>query len=138
MWKETKWVIARVNSYGDVKEAYVAALMKQHLDGWDILCHDSPGSAQFYNDMLIKDFFNHFITNVDNTAAVVEEDVVTDKKQYAVKGEGAGFPQLNTSSQRNKIIARDIEKITKDTLKDLGVTENSAQGLGKIYNVQIL
>lgn len=147
MWKEQKWVITVVNGWGDLKEAYVAAMMKKHADGFD-LCQDDPGSPEHYSHKLIKDFFNNFIANVDNTRAVVEEDVVTDDYQYAVKSYHAGLPgwkqyveiankiknrttlfspeELNKEiknewavSKRNVIIKQDLDSISNQELQDI-------------------
>ena len=98
MWKTSKmWTIARVSSYGDVKEAYVAALMTKHQQNLDKLYGLGPGQEAYYDDFLIESFFNNYINNVTNMAAIVEEDVnlVGGKAQYAVKSKGASLPSLN-------------------------------------------
>ena len=97
MWKTSKlWTIARVSSYGDVKEAYVAALMTKHIQNIDKLYGLGPGQPMYYDDLLIKSFFNNYINKVTNMAAVVEEDVNLsgNEAQYAVKSTGASLPSL--------------------------------------------
>lgn len=98
MWKLNKaWTIARVTSYGDVKEAYVAALMTKHQQNVDKLYGLGPGQPIYYDDLLIASFFNNYINNVTNMAAIVEEDVnlAGNTAQYAVKSKGASLPSLN-------------------------------------------
>lgn len=96
LWLEGpgKWAIAKVNNGGDLKEAYVAALMARHKEDKDPLCYDDIGIAPYFNHMLIKDFFNNYIFGVTNMAAIREEDVVADSGQYAVKGARASAPSF--------------------------------------------
>lgn len=97
LWLESagKWAVARVNNGGDLKEAYVAALMVQHQESTDSLCYDDVGVAPYYSHSLIRDFFNNYIYNVTNMAAIREEDVITSNGQYAVKGSKASAPSFN-------------------------------------------
>lgn len=97
LWLESagKWAVAKVNNGGDLKEAYVAALMVQHKEDTDPLCYDDIGVAPYYSHLLIKDFFNNYIYNVTNMAAIREEDVITSNGQYAVKGSKASAPSFN-------------------------------------------
>lgn len=98
MWKLNKqWTIARVTNYGDVKEAYIAALMTKHKQNIDKLYGLGPGQPKYYDDLLIESFFNNYIHEVTNLAAVVEEDINFEDgvSQYAVKSKGASLPSLN-------------------------------------------
>ena len=100
LWLESagKWTVAKVNNGGDLiiksfwKEEY---LMVQHRKDTDPLCYDDIGVAPYYSHLLIKDFFNNYIHNVTNMAAIREEDVVTSNGQYAVKGSKASAPSFN-------------------------------------------
>ena len=50
LWLEApgKWAIAKVNNGGDLKEAYVAALMARHKEDKDPLCYDDVGIAPIF------------------------------------------------------------------------------------------
>lgn len=109
MWKTSKlWTIARVTNYGDVKEAYIAALMTKHIQNVDKLYGLGPGQPAYYDDLLIKSFFNNYIHNVTNMAAIVEEDINFDwnSAQYAVKSQGASLPSLNQYLTTAKFISQ--------------------------------
>lgn len=100
MWNLSKnnpktWVVARVNGFGDVKEAYIAAFYAKHGDSRQdkLVSEENVGSPPWYNDALIESFF-YYIQRVTNLAAIVEEDVVTDTAQYAVKSTGARLPSI--------------------------------------------
>ena len=95
MWKESgAWIVANVNSYGDAKEGYIAALMTKHKSNLDALFNQGIGNERFYADTLISAFYNNYISGVTNKAAIVEEDVVTENGQFAVKSSGASMPSL--------------------------------------------
>lgn len=95
MWKEYQtWVVARVTSYGDAKEGYIAALMTKHKSNLDALFNHNLGTERYYDDQLISSFFYNYIAKVTNKAAIVEEDVVSEKGQYAVKSAGASMPSI--------------------------------------------
>ena len=119
MWKTSKkWVIARVTSFGDMKEAYVAALMTKHADNIEKLCAATIGMPSFYDHQLIKVFFENYIQKVTNKAAIVEEDVVTDTEQYAVKSVGAGMPSMAQYIWTAEWIASQKEPFTKEKLSE--------------------
>ena len=118
MWKVgNDWVKAYVLNAGDVKEAYVAALMRKHkgeldstimnsidwVEGNDILCDiNDIGQSPYYSHDLIKNFFTEFIQNVDNAPAILGEDIQANQNQYAVKSFRAalpGFDQFITAAQ---------------------------------------
>lgn len=117
LWLEDarKWTIAKVNNAGDLKEAYVAALMSKHKESGD-LCFDDLGVAPYFSHTLIKDFFNNYIYGVTNMAAIREEDVVTDDAQYAVKGSKASAPRFNQYlTMAEAILTENI--VDKDSLE---------------------
>lgn len=97
MWEENAsgWRVARVSGYGDIKEAYIAALFTKHGENMDKLCGINEGENPFYSHELIETFFKEYIQNVTNLAAIKQEDVRTDSAQYAVKGAGATAPNLS-------------------------------------------
>ena len=103
MWNLSKpdprgWVIARVNGFGDVKEAYIAAFYTPHgsredkLSAYEDEKYIGPEDG-YYNDNLIAAFF-YYINKVTNMAAIREEDVVTKDSQYAVKSNSAHLPSI--------------------------------------------
>lgn len=95
MWKANhSWTIARVNNKGDLKEAYVAALMAKHQSKLDKLMGVAPGAPAFYSDEIVATFFNNYIYNVTNKAAITGEDVITSTGQYSIKSAGAEMPSL--------------------------------------------
>ena len=95
LWKvSTKWTLARVTNIGDLKEAYVAALLAKHESDMDKLCGIGPGDAPFYDHYLVQNFFENYIYNVTNKAAILEEDVVGEDTQWGVKSGKAGAPSF--------------------------------------------
>lgn len=113
MWKEQRqWIISRVNGYGDIKEAYVQALMQKHNSDLDKLCKvNNIGIPIYYSHELISQFFNQYVTTVTALAAIIEEDVVlvdengNQIRQLAVKGSYGSFPSFNQYYQTAKFIA---------------------------------
>ena len=95
LWKENKeWVVARVLNKGDLKEAYAAALMSKHNTKLDKLCGIPRGVPDYYSHDLVRVFFNEHISKVSNAAAIREEDIVMEDKQYGVKSFRAELPSL--------------------------------------------
>ena len=95
MWKMNhSWTIARVNNKGDLKEAYVAALMAKHQSKLDKLMSVAPGAPAFYSDEIVATFFNNYVYNVTNKAAISGEDIITSSGQYSIKSAGAEMPSL--------------------------------------------
>ena len=96
LWKEEhEWIGARVLNKGDLREAYAAALMTEHKSKMDKLCGLPTGSPSYYSHELVKVFFNEHIAKVSNAAAIQEEDIIMQNKQYAVKSFRAELPNLN-------------------------------------------
>ena len=118
MWKiNREWFIARITNKGDLKEAYVSALMVQHNSDNDVLCNVDTGVPQFYSHELISNFFYNFIEKVTNKAAITEEDIVTADSQYSVKGARASLPSLNQFESIASYIISKKEFLTKEQLK---------------------
>ena len=110
----------RVTNYGDVKEAYIAALMTKHIQNVDKLYGLGPGQPAYYDDLLIESFFNNYIHNVTNMAAIVEEDINFDwnSAQYAVKSAGASLPSLNQYLTTAKFISQQKTILEPKELSD--------------------
>ena len=118
LWKTGReWTIARVNNGGDLKEAYVAALMVKHKSDLDRLCGIGIGGGPYYSHALIETFFNNYIYGVTNMAAIREEDVVTDSAQYAVKGSKAAAPVFNQYLETAEHIINSND-LTKEALEE--------------------
>lgn len=127
MWNLNKiWYINVVNGYGDIKEAYVAALMTKHMMQLDHLCRVKDiGDVPFYSHELISTFFNDYVTKVTALAAIVEEDVVTDVRQIAVKGSYGSWPSLTQYLDVAKeIIKADSQIVDLKTLENYIRTNN--------------
>ena len=81
-------------NYGDLKEAYAAALIEKHIDNSiaDPLCQETGVSESF----LATIFFKNYVTRVDNKGALLGEDIIAHhrKMQYAVKATNAHLPSL--------------------------------------------
>ena len=100
------WRTYNIINQGDLKEAYAAALMRQHQDNItdlgkkvDYIClPDIQGDASdnYKEDrILASEFFHNYIALVDNKGALLGEDIILeDKIQYAVKAAGATMPKL--------------------------------------------
>lgn len=119
MWKESsKWTLANVNSFGDMKEAYVAALMTKHTAKMDAMYKHAIGAPAYYDHELIKIFFENYISKVTNMAAIVEEDVVTKEGQYAVKSTGAGMPSMGQYLWTAQWISQQKKEFSKKKLEN--------------------
>ena len=118
-----------------MKEAYVAALLTHHENNIDAMYKHALGDPAYYDHDLIRIFFQNYIAKVTNMAAIVEEDVVTSDKQYAVKSAGASLPSfqqyLDTarliSSQKNILNAEELSKTIKE-LYPMNAERNKIRG----------
>lgn len=91
-------------NYGDLKEAYAAALIANHLgknmsieqpidkNEIDPLCQAENPKPE----TLAAIFFNKYVTQVDNKGALLGEDIVAQHRnlQYAIKATNASLPSL--------------------------------------------
>ena len=92
LWKLQKvWTVGKVSNEGDLKEAYVKLLMAKHEND---LVTSVTGKSPFYNHELVGQFFQNYIWNVTNKSAILEEDVVGENSQWAVKSYNASMPSL--------------------------------------------
>ena len=153
MWKNgRRWILQKATNSGDLKEAYAAALMIQHLSNLDELCKVDQGSPPYYSHELISTF-SGYLSNVTNKAAVLEEDVVTDLAQYSVKSEKSALPgiaqyltaanvilssqspleKIDFKTQVSNLLPEEIHRNkTFKTVKGLSVQSLEETGLRKI------
>lgn len=124
MWKlGRRWTLAQVLNYGDLKEAYAAAIMTKHLSDLDVLCGISSGSPPYYSHELISTFFTNYVYNVTNKAAVIEEDIVTDIAQYAVKGAKSALPGISQYIKAAETITGNINFMNREEFKNALIAE---------------
>ena len=147
LWKEGKdWTYGQITNKGDIKEAYVGFLMSEHINN---LCKQAGGSPPYYNHQFIGNFFNNYIANVTNLAAIVEEDIVTKAKQYGVKSRKSQLPSLGQyletaewiANQENYLKKEEVEnwlrneKFTQNTSRNIKL---SMQQIGEKYGQEIV
>ena len=91
--EHNEWRTYNIINKGDLKEAYAAALMRQHqtkIRGLDSICQTNNK-----NEInLASAFFHSYIAQVDNKEALLGEDIMLDDIQYAVKATNAQLPSL--------------------------------------------
>ena len=117
------WEIARVINIGDVKEAYVAALMSEHKK--DCLCiNGAKGFPDYYDHNLIQMFFLKYIHNVTNRPAIIEEDVRGLGFQFAVKGRGANLPSLEQYVNAAREVMRHTNPMSQEEIKNYLATQD--------------
>lgn len=94
LWKiQRQWMLGKVANFGDLKEAYATLLMTNHQH--DLLTN-TLGDAPYYEHELIGKFFEKYIHNVTNKAAIFGEDINFGdaKYQWSVKSYKAQMPSL--------------------------------------------
>lgn len=146
LWREGKnWAHARITNKGDIKEAYIGFLMSEHINN---LCKQAGGNPPYYNHLFIGSFFDNYIANVTNLAAIVEEDILTKTKQYGVKSRKAQLPSLGqyietaewVASQENYLSKEEVEnwirneKFTQNTIRNIRL---SMEQIGEKYSQEI-
>ena len=120
MWKDShNWIINTVLNKGDIKEAYASFLLTEHKTTMDYLSKKPQGKAEYYDDTLIATFFNEYINKVTNKPALLEEDIVTKERQYAVKSAAAIAPSLQQYIDAAKLIKNNKKKLSKKDLENL-------------------
>lgn len=119
MWKSNgEWEIAIVNNKGALAEAYVNFLFTRHHTKSDLLCNVARGESPYYNHAFIELFYKNYMNKVTSLAAIVEEDVVGEYAQYAVKAEKAALsspsPHIQVASEiissKSSISPRKLKK----------------------------
>ena len=91
--EHNEWRTYNIINKGDLKEAYAAALMRQHqtkIRGLDSICQTNNRNEV----NLASTFFHNYIAQVDNKQALLGEDIMLDDIQYAVKATNAQLPSL--------------------------------------------
>ena len=91
--EHNEWRTYNIINKGDLKEAYAAALMRQHqtkIRGLDSICQTNNRDEV----NLASTFFHNYIAQVDNKQALLGEDIMLDDIQYAVKATNAQLPSL--------------------------------------------
>lgn len=91
-----KWQGQRILNYGDVKEAYFAAMIDDDYVKKMALDSKPIGRSPYQSHELISYFAQKYIGSVSNKSALLEEDVMSEtlQAQFAVKGSGASAPLL--------------------------------------------
>lgn len=87
---DDEWRTYNIINQGDLKEAYAAALMRQHQTKLDSICKSKKQDEV----SLASAFFHNYIALVDNKGALLGEDIMLKKVQYAVKAADATMPKL--------------------------------------------
>lgn len=146
LWREGKnWAHAQITNKGDVKEAYIGFLMSEHINN---LCRQAGGNPPYYSHSFIGSFFDNYIANVTNLAAIVEEDIVTKTKQYGIKSRKAQLPSLGQyietaewiANQENYLSKEEVEnwirneKFTQNTIRNIRL---SMEQIGEKYSQEI-
>ena len=92
MWEKNNiWEVKEIQSWGSLAEGYVNFLFKRHNQK---LCSITPGYPPFYSHDFVSQFYNDYLKNPTNLSAIMEEDVITDNFQFAVKSNYAELPDL--------------------------------------------
>ena len=119
------WGTYKFLNYGDLKEAYAAALIESHIQDIngtkDILCQVADGTDKDDDGFLAKIFFENYVTQVDNKGALLGEDIVARHRhmQYAVKATNAHLPSLNQYIDFAKDVLDSNKNLTKDDINKM-------------------
>lgn len=118
------WRTYNIINQGDLKEAYAAALMRQHQDNItdlgekvDYIClPDIQGdtSDKYKEDrILASEFFHNYIALVNNKKALLGEDIILKDVQYAVKAADATMPKLGQYIRAAQVILASKDNLEK-------------------------
>ena len=109
----TKWLTARVDKTGDIKEAYASVVLDRKIN-----------EKKTFNDQKLDNNVHSFmeqIAKVDNESGLLKGDVTIGRIQYAIKGVKAqtlGVQQIINLAQQiiNKTTytKQDLEKVKED------------------------
>lgn len=141
MWKEKEWKVGTIINTGDIKEAYTSFLLDNHKNN---LCKMAGGVSPFYSHDFIGNFFRNYISKVSNMAAIVEEDILSSNKQFAIKGKKAALPSLQQYlvvanyilSQPNLLTAEEMNNWIRNYFKQ-DATRNVEYSLKEITDQEI-
>ena len=141
LWLDSsgKWQGGKVANDGILAEAYLAFLMKGSNKYKNIGGDNEEfnfGELPYYSHRLIENFYKNYIGKVDNTPAVLEEDIETTDKAYAAKKEGADLPNLSQYITAAQVIIRHKEDkfINKSKLKKEIRKEFNIQPINKMFS----
>lgn len=122
MWKtKSQWQMAKITNAGDIKEAYVAALMADHKE--KCLCNINAGEAQYYSHELIQAFHERFLSHISNQGALLEEDIKTNSAQYAIKSLKARLPGLEQYYQAAVGIINSKTRLNREIIEGFTTTK---------------
>ena len=117
MWKNNgEWEVAVVANQGVISEAYVNFLFTRHDTAKDFLSGLEIGNPKYYSHNLIESFYKNYMSGVTNLAAIVEEDVIGEYAQYAVKAKKAA---LATPAQHLRVASTIVSSTSNISPKDL-------------------
>ena len=119
MWKKGgRWNLAKVANQGVISEAYVNFLFTKHKTQKDYLYKVDKGENPYFSHSLIDNFYR-YLSAVTNMPAIVEEDILTEFAQYAVKSSRAPLPSINQYLRTAQTIVLYNGVLTPDNLKKL-------------------
>ena len=117
--QEGGWGTYTFLNYGDLKEAYAAALIEQHINNSavDPLCQTKNIKPRF----LAAIFFNKYVTQIDNKSALLGEDIIAMHRrvQYAVKATNAHLPSLQQYIDFAKDVLDSNKNLTEDDINKM-------------------
>lgn len=120
MWKSNgEWEIASVANQGVVSEAYVQFLFTRHRTAKDKLYGISSGEGKYYSHALIENFYKYYMSGVTSLAAIVEEDVIGEWAQYAIKKENAALASSEQYIAVATTILASTNEFTPTELKEM-------------------
>lgn len=122
MWKTGgKWEIATIANQGVVAEAYVSFLFTEHGLQKDKLYGINIGETRkpYYSHALIEKFYKYYMSGVTDLAAIVEEDVIGQYAQYAVKAKKSALPTPAQYIRVASTITAATNKINPGALKEM-------------------
>ena len=121
LWKvSNKWKMAQIANYGSLSEGYFAFLMSQHIKNLETSCFMNMGNSPYYSHEFIGSFYENYLKKVTNLSAIIEEDVVYNNKEYAVKKEKADLPGIKQYIEVAKYILSlpDDAKVSSNILEE--------------------
>ena len=124
----TKWLKAKVNKQGDIKEAYASVILDRQIN-----------SVKLFNNEKLDNNVHQFmleIAKVDTESGLLKGDVTVGQTEYAIKGVAAstlGLQQIIQVAQtilgKAVYIQKDLQQQKKDFHKIAG-TRNHIQTMG--------
>ena len=126
------WYVTSGINFGNLKEAYFDALMREHNSEMDYLCKiQNMGEELYGSHEEIRIFYDEYISKLDNANWVFTGDVNTEEKEnnnityvsYLVKSKGfsiAGLETIYDAAQKmKKLTSDDLDKGINNYLKTI-------------------